>query len=191
MRLSTLIAAVSGAIAGSVITYFVTKSKAETYIQSEIDKYKEESGRTAPLPCAENQQKTPVETQDFVSRSGYISTTPAYIDYNKPYMTTTEVSTPEQNEPNKPYEISFEEFDADDEFMKATYMVWPDGYVTDTADNIIDDIDTTIGRRVLSAVLDGDILEGYVRNEDLRMDFELIRAKDNYEDIIGIHPEED
>ena len=75
--------------------------------------------------------------------------------------------------------------------MKDTFMVWPDGYVTDTADNIISDIDQTVGRKVLSAILDGDILEGYVRNEELRMDFELIRAKDNYEDVVGVHPEED
>lgn len=191
MRLSTLIAAVSGAIAGSVITYFVMRSKSEEYIQNEIDKYKEESGHTAPLPCAENQQKRPLETPDFVS-SGYISTTPAYVDYNKPYTTTV---YPDDNSEQKvikmPYEITFEEFDADDEFMKDTFMVWPDGYVTDTADNIISDIDQTVGRKVLSAILDGDISEGYVRNEEIRMDFELIRAKDNYEDVVGIHPEED
>lgn len=190
MRLSTLIAAVSGAIIGSAITYFVTKSKAETYIQSEIDKYKEESGRTAPLPYAENHKTAPLETPDAVT-SGYISTTPAYMDYNKPYMTTTASITPEQNEPKKPYEITFEEFDADEDFVKETYMVWPDGYVTDTADNIISDVDGTIGRQMLSAVIDGDILEGYVRNEDIRMDFELIRAKDNYEDVVGVRPEED
>lgn len=190
MRLSTLIAAVSGAIAGSVITYFVMRSKSEEYIQNEIDKYKEESGRTAPFPCAENLQKTPLETPNAVT-SGYISTTPAYVDYNKPYTITTATSTPEQNEPKLPYEITFEEFDADDEFMKDTFMVWPDGYVTDTADNIISDIDQTVGRKVLSAILDGDISEGYVRNEEIRMDFELIRAKDNYEDVVGIHPEED
>lgn len=189
MRLSTLIAAVSGAIAGSVITYFVMRSKSEEYIQNEIDKYKEESGRTAPLPCAENLQKTPVATPDFVSRSGYITTTPAYVDYNKPYVHHEEVTAPSDHK--LPYEITFEEFDADDEFMKDTFMVWPDGYVTDTADNIISDIDQTVGRKVLSAILDGDILEGYVRNEELRMDFELIRAKDNYEDVVGVHPEED
>lgn len=190
MRLSTLIAAVSGAIAGSVITYFVMRSKSEEYIQNEIDKYKEESGRTAPFPCAENQQKTPLETPDVVT-SGYISTTPAYVDYNKPYTTVYADSDPEQKATKMPYEITFEEFDADDEFMKDTFMVWPDGYVTDTADNIISDIDQTVGRKVLSSILDGDILEGYVRNEELRMDFELIRAKDNYEDVVGIHPEED
>lgn len=190
MRLSTLIAAVSGAIVGSVVTYFVTKSKAEAYIQTEIDKYKEESGRTAPLPYAENQQKTKVETPEYVS-SGYISTTPAYMDYNKPYTTVYPAGEPEQKETKLPYEITFEEFDADEDFIKETFMVWPDGYVTDTADNIISDIDQTIGRKVLSAILDGDISEGYVRNEEIRMDFELIRAKDNYEDVVGVHPEED
>ena len=183
MRLSTLIAAVSGAIAGSVITYFVMRSKSEEYIQNEIDKYKEESGRTAPLPCAENLQTKQPPAQD------YISTTPAFVDYNKPYVNHEEVTAPSDHK--LPYEITFEEFDADDEFMKDTFMVWPDGYVTDTADNIISDIDQTVGRKVLSAILDGDILEGYVRNEELRMDFELIRAKDNYEDVVGVHPEED
>lgn len=186
MRLSTLIAAVSGAIAGSVITYFVMRSKSEEYIQNEIDKYKEESGRTAPLPCAENQQE--MQTKQSPAQD-YISTTPAYVDYNKPYVHHEEVTAPSENK--MPYEITFEEFDADDEFMKDTFMVWPDGYVTDTADNIISDIDQTVGRKVLSAILDGDILEGYVRNEELRMDFELIRAKDNYEDVVGVHPEED
>ena len=187
MRLSTLIAAVSGAIVGSVITYFVTRSKAESYIQSEIDKYKEEAGRTAPLPCAENERK---EAETMIE--SYISTSPAAIDYNAPYAASPMVSTkPVEPEPKLPYEITFEEFDADEEFAKATYMVWPDGYVTDEADNVIPDVDTTIGTKVLSEVLDGDILEGYVRNEAIRMDFELIRAKDNYEDVVGVHPEED
>lgn len=186
MRLSTLIAAVSGAIVGSVVTYFVTKSKAEAYIQTEIDKYKEESGRTAPLPYAENQQE--MQTKQSPTQD-YISTTPSYVDYNKPYVNHEEVTVPSDHK--LPYEITFEEFDADDEFIKETFMVWPDGYVTDTADNIISDIDQTVGRKVLSAILDGDISEGYVRNEEIRMDFELIRAKDNYEDVVGVHPEED
>lgn len=186
MRLSTLIAAVSGAIAGSVITYFVMRSKSEEYIQNEIDRYKEECGHTAPLPCAENLQETQNKQPPM---QNYISTTPTFVDYNKPYVNHEEVMIP--NEHKLPYEITFEEFDADDEFMKDTFMVWPDGYVTDTADNIISDIDQTVGRKVLSAILDGDISEGYVRNEEIRMDFELIRAKDNYEDVVGIHPEED
>ena len=186
MRLSTLIAAVSGAIIGSAITYFVTKSKAEAYIQSEIDKYKEESGRTAPLPYVEKQTKD--ISQDIITEN-YISIEPRTTDYNRPYISHVEIQ--QKDEPRKPYEITFEEFDADEDYMKETYMVWPDGYVTDTADNIISDIDGTVGRQMLSAVIDGDILEGYVRNEEIRMDFELIRAKDNYEDVIGVRPEED
>ena len=186
MRLSTLIAAVSGAIIGSAITYFVTKSKAEAYIQSEIDKYKEESGRTAPLPYVA--EKTKDISQEAIA-SDYASREPRMTDYNRPYVSHVEI--PVENEPKKPYEITFEEFDADEDFMKEPYMVWPDGYVTDTADNIISDIDGTVGRQMLSAVIDGDILEGYVRNEEIRMDFELIRAKDNYEDVVGVRPEED
>lgn len=186
MRLSTLIAAVSGAIVGSVITYFVIKSKAEAYIQTEIDKYKEEAGRTAPIPYAEKDAK-PSGANDI--SNGYTTSAPRMTDYNKPYNSS--IVEPAKDEAKLPYEITFEEFDADEDFVKETYMVWPDGYVTDTADNIVSDIDSTIGRKVLSAVIDGDIYEGYVRNEEIRMDFELIRAKDNYEDVIGIHPEED
>jgi len=185
MRLGTLIATVSGAVIGSVITYFVMRSKAETYIQTEIDKYKEEAGHTAPISYAE---KTPKDISERPIKD-YTSSEPRMTDYNRPYV--SHIDIPEKDEPRKPYEITFEEFDSDDDFIKETYMVWPDGYVTDTADNVISDIDGTVGRKVLSAVIDGDILEGYVRNEELRMDFELIRAKDNFEDVIGIHPEED
>lgn len=187
MRLSTLIAAVSGAIVGSIVTYFVTKSKAETYIQTEIDKYKEEAGHTAPIPYA--QSRTIVETTATDITKEYDTSSAYMIDYNRPYIPDSD--TKPQNKQKKPYEITFEEFDTDEEFMKQTYMVWPDGYVTDTMDNIITDAESIVGGPVLNEVLDGDIPEGYVRNEEIRMDFELIRAKDNYEDVIGVHPEED
>lgn len=86
--------------------------------------------------------------------------------------------------PDEPYHISVDEFmENESDYEQATIMWYDgDGILVDERDERIDDVDSTIGIKHLSyfgrASKEAHIV--YVRNERIRMDFEIVKSDERY-----------
>lgn len=92
---------------------------------------------------------------------------------------------------NKPYIISQEEFmENEPEFEQATLTYYEKGAtLADYREDIIEDFDKVIGEDFALSFGTGSSDENsvHVRNEFLKMDFEVIRSENSYEqDVLGV-----
>ena len=96
--------------------------------------------------------------------------------------------------PDHPYVISFAEFQEDEEHydkISIEYFEF-DNTLADDREQIIPEVDETVGRRNLSRFGQGseDPNIVYVRNERLHVDFEIARNDKGYAEIVlGVDPE--
>jgi len=82
----------------------------------------------------------------------------------------------------KPYFISPDEFKDGTMTTAVTWSYFEDGIVTDEYDNIVDDVEQAIGDLDLLVDAFGDEDIAYVRNEDRKCDYEILREGVYYTD---------
>lgn len=79
-----------------------------------------------------------------------------------------------------PYVIGQDEYRDGTMLTSVTWSYFEDGVVTDEYDNIVDDVEQAIGEDFVDAFGDEDI--AYVRNEDRKCDYEILREGVYYND---------
>lgn len=82
----------------------------------------------------------------------------------------------------KPYFISPDEFRDGTMITAVTWSYFEDGVVTDENDNIVDDVEQAIGNLDLLVDAFGDEDIAYIRNEDRKCDYEILREGEYYSD---------
>jgi hypothetical protein len=94
----------------------------------------------------------------------------------------------DKRDKTKPYLISVVEWsDTDEHYEQVCYTYYAeDDTLCDDADNIVDGIDNLIGEDHLQRFGDksGDPHTVFVRNEKLRMDFEIVRTPGSYKTMV-------
>ena len=177
-------------------TQNVNEPKEEEVI---VEPAKEEPEVTKTI--AQNQNNLSLEN-DLQKRAAEINREkPNVINYNKMVKDLNYIQNAESNDgeyySEYPYLIKDgmtpygEKEDADgNPYDKITLMYYEDGVIADTADEIIDDIDDTIGTENLSHFGDypnKDCI--YVRNDRLQADFMVCMSNLTWEvDILGMKP---
>ena len=209
--------ALSALVLGGAIGYLLGWKRGEAYAESEIkimrdfyDKKERAQEKTSEFPKPGH--KTLPEYREEVVSQGYAeSLTETELDViNDPLVQPPVYNaigeeipvSPELAEfdlkgefyskqcksKGKPYPISYEEF-SDDAFEKDTITYYyGDDTLADTRDEIIDDVDRTVGRDFKDYFgwrsYDDDIV--YVRNERLGLDFEVLYDAGTYqEEVLG------
>ena len=163
------------AAVGAAAAWWFAKKKYERLAQEEIDSVKEvfskrahseqkDTPKTAPKP-----EKAPEKGKQ---------STYATIVRNMGYGENTEKK-------DAPYIIPADEFGDFDDYDTITLNFYADNIVADDDDEIIEDIEDTIGFDSLSRFYEGagDIDSVYVRNERLKCDYEIFRDLRRYRDI--------
>lgn len=168
----------AGAVIASAVTWKITKDKYERISQEEINSYKE------------HVRKKSEKTESGVK----VLVTKAEPDvYNKLVSAYDRASdslyeNQEKGEPSTmmtPYTISYEEFGENDyETIGMTYYA-DKVLVEDITDEVVDDIDGTIGRDSLLhfGEYEEDML--YVRNDELGIDYEISLSDRSYHSDIN------
>ena len=99
-----------------------------------------------------------------------------------------DVEVEEQRDKTKPYIISVGEWgDNDDHYERVVYTYYnEDDTLADEGDEIVDRVDYLVGDDNLTKFghLSGDDDTVFVRNEKLRMDFEIVRANGSYKALV-------
>ena len=97
--------------------------------------------------------------------------------------------TAEEAEPKDPYVISSDEFGFFEDFETITLTYYADDILADDQDRIIEDKESIIGRDALSRLTNTDDETVYVRNEKLKVDYEICYDYKRFAEVMDEQPE--
>lgn len=180
---------VAGAAIGSVATWKLLKTKYEQIAQEEIDSVKE----VAQRKIAESEAVRVAELGhsaaegiaagfDYVADKPDIKEVAAKLACNLGYTENNEEEGEVESMDDRPYVIDPNEFDTLDDYDCECLTLYADGVITDEYDEIIEeeDLDDMIGLSSLEQLEDDSV---YVRNDDRKCDYEVVKDYRNYRDV--------
>lgn len=185
-KLKYLTVFVAGAAIGSAATWFYLKTKYEKIIQEEIDSVKEHFSKKNNTPNSEITDKkedaTPKEEgvkvlHDLTDKLDY--TTYSTADHKPIEERYVANSRPT----DEPYVIAPEQFDEIDGYDIVSLTYYADGYLADYRNELVDDIDDTIGNDFASHFGEYEDDSVYIRNDSRRCDYEILMDARNYSDL--------
>lgn len=178
-RITNLLMFVAGAAVGSVITWKFTEEKYKRIAQEEIDSVKEVFSKR-------EEKREDEEDEDFAKAVDLVEY--ANILNQQGYAKNKEEGDAETVD--EPEIISPEEFDEND-YDTTTYTYYAaDKVLADEVDDIVEDVENTVGYKALDSF--GEYVDDavYVRNHRMRMDYEiLLDNRSYYKDVKRVpHP---
>lgn len=192
MKAINFVAFVAGAVIGSVATLYYTKNKYERIAQEEIDSVKaafSKKKKEEDPEQFEGHEDEKEESSMSVSDYAKILSKEKYTNYS-----TSSVEKPTQ--PKKveepilkadPYVISPEEFGSND-YDEIGFTYYADHILTDDGDEILEDVEGSIGFDSLNhfGEYDDDVV--YVRNDRLKVDYEIVKDLRTYSEVLNDKP---
>lgn len=176
-----------GAGVGSAVTWKLIKDKYEQLAQEEIDSVKEvfsrresdAAGKTVAQNLTEELKNSTKEKPDIkeyaaeLRKNGYTN----YSDIQPTDKEEEEMST------DKPYVIMPEAFMEYEEYDHISLTYYADNVLTDENDEIIEDVEETVGEESLSHFGEYEDDSVYVRNDARKCDYEILLDQRNYSDV--------
>lgn len=191
--LSSIIIFAAGAAIGSVVTWKLVKTKYERIAQEEIDSVKEVFSRQEKKltePEKENAVEVELDSQtineleEVIANSGYANYEP-YTKEEKGGKSYMDV----------PYVISPEEFGENPDYEQVSLVYYADGILADEVNEVIedDDVEDIVGSGSLTHFGEYEDDSVFVRNDNMKTDYEILLDVRTYADSINKtpHPTED
>jgi len=202
-KITSFMMFIFGAAVGSVVTWQYIKKKYERIAQEEINSVKEtfsklevkskdneseENNNVRTIVERAKDKPNVVEYAAWLRRRGYTN----YSDTDS-LSEDSNVSEEEVDENminDKPYVISPDEFGEfyDYEIISLTY--YADQVLADENDELVDDIEETVGFESLNAFGQYEDDCVFVRNDRLKCDYEILLDQRKYSDVIKRRPHE-
>lgn len=162
-----------GAAAGSVVTWKLIETKYKQIADEEIESVKETFAkrglRADSAPVDETSTLDKQELNEILKQEGYTN------QYGEEEGDSTVMIRNKE-----PYVITSEELDQTDyELLSLTY--YSDGVLADPWDEVIEDIEGTVGSDSLTHFEDDTV---FVRNDRLKCDYEILLDKRKYSDVV-------
>jgi hypothetical protein len=104
------------------------------------------------------------------------------------YAYCSEKEEPVKNEIDIPYVITPEEFSEYDDYDNISLTYYADGVLTYENNEIIEDIEETVGEDSLNHFGEYEEDSVYVRNDGKKTDYEILLDLRNYSDVIKYEP---
>ena len=173
MSNTSIIAFVLGAAIGSVVAWTLAKQKYEQIAQDEIEAMEEYYSNREPE--TEVPSKLPNEKPSI---SEYVSTIKdlGYAEHD------TE-NKKEEEDVARPYIIAPEQLGEIDGYDIESLNYYADNVLTDDWDNIIENVDGMVGEDSLTHFGEYEDDSVFVRNDELKTDFEILRDLRKYSDL--------
>lgn len=152
-----------GAAVGSAATWKYFKTKYERIAQEEIESIKEVYSQKNQDDTAEDVS----EYNDILDNEGYTKSNEKKEDENM----------------DKPYVISPEEFGEIEDYETYSLTYYADGVLTDEGDEPIEDIESMVGEDSLNHFGEYEDDSVFVRNDRTMTDYEILRDIRCYSDI--------
>ena len=186
--LSKALIFVAGACVGSVVTWNLVEKKYQQIAQEEIDSVKEALGyfdlgekedRPEPEDEDDEDDRFDHDTESAKEELANICKEQGY-DYNG----ISKKEGEEEMAENKPYVISPEEFD-ENGYKTKTLFYYNDDVVTDDRGKVLSEnsIEKLIGKESLTTFGQYESDSVFVRNDDLKTDYEILADERNYHEM--------
>ena len=176
-----------GAAVGSVVTWQYTKRYYERRAQEEIDSVKETFSkmRTRPINRDGAAEKDPKEdtTGDQAEKKSNISRYTELLKQEK-YVT----NDPSPVAENRPYVISPDEFGEFEEYDQISLTYYADQVLADENNDKIKDVDEVVGIESLTHFGEYEDDSVFVRNDQLKCDYEILMDERTYSEILKQKP---
>lgn len=208
--LSKVLIFAAGAAIGSAVTWKLVKTKYEQIAQEEIDSVKEVfSKRTEEIkndidkPHVREMSVIPEKPDlkefaaSLIAKEGYDTLSDEededaeYYDDEEDDIEVDayieEYEGDDEDDSSAPYVISPEEFDELTGYNTETLTYYADGVLTDCHDDIIEDVENTVGLDSLNHFGEYEDDSVHVRNDARQCDYEIL--KDYREYYREVHPE--
>lgn len=177
----------AGAIAGSVCSIMLLRSKyreeAEIEISEMREYYRDKMKECKKEETITEEEFKPIEEVIEEKEAEKIIENKGYVNYSK-YMETSDKLPEENNDCDVPYIINEEEYGALVDYDTEVLTYFADKVLVDEVDEIIEDMETVVGLGNLSIF---DEFEGaktvYVRNEIYKTDFMIVKDDWNHADL--------
>lgn len=179
--LSNIVIFTAGALVGSVVTYKLMKDRYE----QEYDEYENEYEETDISDSSNDEHSENEEVVDIREYEKNI-TEMGYTNYSNSKSVEKEKDASDVDD--GPYVIPPEEFDTLDDYEGVTYTYYADGVLADERDEIVEDVDDVVGLDSLETFGEYEDDSIFVRNDKLRLDFEILRDVRKYSDVVNTDP---
>lgn len=203
-KATNLVIFAAGVGVGAIAAIVLTKRKYELMVQEELDSIKKafsvnktEDEKISSEPEEDEALHTENEMKEKPSLIEYakkISEEEKYINYSSmseeketETETTENVEEPSEDT-NKPYVIEPDDFDTIDGYSTVS-LTWYDGdnLLADDNDEVIVDVEDVIGFESLNHFGDYEDDCVFVRNDRLKIDYEVLLDNRNYRDVVPPH----
>lgn len=188
-----------GAGIGSVATWQLTKKYYADLAQEEIDSVKEAFSKKSNKESTEKVEEPKENEKEYIAQPSGNSLKPdimeyasivhkeGYTNYSNPSDSLTE-DDDEDDIREEPYIIDPDDFAWNEEYEKISLTHFADGVLADDGDKPIEDVDGTVGRDYFNhfGEYEEDIV--YVRNDKMRVDFEICRDLRTYKSVLESNP---
>ena len=168
-----------GAAIGSAVTWKLIKDKYESLANEEIASAYEHMKRSKDIPLFSGDNSEDSETDSHVALDK-LREYKAIVDKYAAALVEEEV-----NDVEKPYVIKPEEFGDILEYESISLTYYADGVLTDEYDEVIDDVDETVGEESLTTFGQYEDSAVFVRNDARKTDYEILLDLRNYSDVVG------
>lgn len=179
-----LLAFTIGAVTGSAVAWYYAKKKYEQIAQEEIDSVKEVFSRREKEHVEPTNDKTESNHSQCYEDPQLKALREAAdtIIQQEGYATSDDSNTPVSD---APYVITPEELYEREDYETYTLFYYADGVLTDDNEEIVDDVESTIGFESLNHFGEYEDDSVFVRNDVRGCDYEILRDNRNYSDVIA------
>ena len=180
-KLSNMFIFALGAAIGSVATWYYTKEKYARIAQEEIDSVKETFAKKKTQPDSHNAVQEPKKEEDvnYMKYAAMLAEN-GYVNYNEKDKT-------EPKTDSDIYVIAPDVF-GEIGYTEVSLTYYNDGVLVDENDEVVDDIENMIGFDSLSHFGEYEDDSVFVRNDKLKIDYEILRSEQRFSDILSKYP---
>ncbi len=203
-KITSFMIFIFGAAVGSVVTWQYVKKKYERIAQEEIDSVKETFSKLKEVKSKDNESEENNNVRTIVERA---KDKPSIVEYAAKlrkqgytnYSNTDSLSEDsnvseegvDENMINdKPYVISPDEFGEFDDYETISLTYYADQVLADEDDELVEDIEETVGFESLNTFGQYEDDSVFVRNDRLKCDYEILLDQRKYSDVIKRRPHE-
>lgn len=175
-----------GAASGATVAWYLLKDKYETLAQEEIDSVKEIFARRAQEMKDETVKRNVAEGIKDSDR-----TKPDLKEYAEQlkkngYTRYSDLSADDEgvsDKQTKPYVIPPEQFRDDESYDQISLTYYADGVLADENDEVIDDVEETVGIESLNHFGEYEDDSVFVRNDTRKCDYEILLDQRTYSEV--------
>ena len=187
-KLSTVVAFIAGAAVGCIVSWGYNKAKYEKRAKEEIEMKQEViDRREARIEENRIKAEAAIQKPDLTEYNAKLRKE-GYTNYSTSSNSLNDRVGP--NDSGIPYVISPEQFGENEEYDTLSLTYYADGVLTDSQDDPItfDEVESIVGPDALKSFGEYEDDSVFVRDDELKNDYEILLDGRNYADVLKTKP---